>query len=57
MEREITITDNFMFATVMKGESINVIRTRNGASCWNIFLELRPMTNSPGIFANGGKST
>ena len=22
MEREITITDNFMFATVMKGESI-----------------------------------
>ena len=29
MEREITITDNFMFATVMKGESINVIRIRN----------------------------
>ena len=29
MTNEIRITDNFMFATVMKGESINVIRIRN----------------------------
>ena len=29
MTNEIKITDNFMFATVMKGESINVIRIRN----------------------------
>ena len=29
MTNEIRITDNFMFATVMKGKSINVIRIRN----------------------------
>ena len=29
MTNEIRITDNFMFATVMKDESINVIRIRN----------------------------